>query len=163
MTISLVRVMDTWFMDVAGQLCGDTSADMWPSHESSHSVGNIQCGPILANNVGITATRADMSPTFPTKGACIGTLVKMMFAVDSMIIQSFKMLQQVIFVFSVQFPKVLVRQSWSRYSVKNGSGRWLLLKSLLCTGVMEFLLSMEKNQSKHFSGVYADHQNPWLR
>lgn len=62
-----------------------------------------------------------------------------MFAIDSMIIH-FKMLQQVIFAFSVQFPKVLVRQSWSRYSVKNGSGRWLLLKSLHCTGEMEFLL-----------------------
>lgn len=39
MIIVYVRVVVQWVMVMAGQSCGDTSADKWPSHESSHEVG----------------------------------------------------------------------------------------------------------------------------
>ncbi len=36
-----IRVMEPWVVDVAGQSCNDMSANMWPSHESSHGVSNM--------------------------------------------------------------------------------------------------------------------------
>ncbi len=39
--VTSVGVMAGRVVDMAGQSCGNTSADTWPSLESSHDVGNI--------------------------------------------------------------------------------------------------------------------------
>ena len=41
-------------MDIAGNKCGNMSADTGPSHESSHCIVTFDIGGYLAKNVGPT-------------------------------------------------------------------------------------------------------------